>query len=81
MHELTLRIDDRTLEWIERNRGDMSVEEYAAYTIGEHRSGATTAAASARLHERIIGRLDELERRIERLHEALRLEEARIHSR
>lgn len=81
MHELTLRIDDRTLEWIERNRGDMSIEEFAAYAIGEHVSDATAANASARLHEHIIGRLDELEQRIERLHESLRHEEARIHSR
>lgn len=80
MHELTLRIDDRTLEWIERNRGDMSIEEFAAYAIGEHVLAATAANASARLHEHIIGRLDELEQRIERLNESLRHEEARIHS-
>ncbi len=81
MHEVTLRIDEKTLEWIERHRGDMSIEEYAAYALSEYVAAANTANASARLHEHIIGRLDEMEQHIERLRESLRQEEARIHSR
>jgi hypothetical protein len=81
MHDLTLLIDDGAREWIEHNRGDLSPEEFAAQIFKIHVSDAKAADISARLHGHIIEKLDELERRIERLNDSLRHEEARIHSR
>ena len=81
MHDLTLLIDDRAMEWIEHNRGDMSPEEFASRLLKIHISEAKAADISARLHEHIIEKLDEMERRFERLNESLRREESRIHSR
>jgi hypothetical protein len=81
MHHLTLLIDDKALEWIEHNRGDLSPEEFTSRLLKIHISDAKAADISARLHGHIIEKLDELERRIEHLNESLRREEARIHSR
>ncbi len=81
MHEMTLLIDDRALEWIEHNRGNMSPEEFASRQLNIHISDAKAADISTRLHGHIIEKLDKLEHRIEQMNESLRREEARIHSR
>jgi hypothetical protein len=81
MHDLTLLIDDRALEWIERNRGDLSPEEFASQQLKIHISDAKAMEVSARLHGHIIEKLDNLERRIEQMNDILRREETRIHSR
>jgi len=81
MHDLTLLIDDRAMEWMEHNRGDISLEEFASRLLKIHISDAKAADISARLHRHIIEKLDELEARIEQLNDSLRREEARIHSR
>jgi len=81
MHDLTLLVDDRALEWIEHNRGDLSPEEFASQQLKIHISDVTARDISARLHGHIIEKLEDLERRIEQMNDNLRREETRIHSR
>jgi hypothetical protein len=74
MRRLTIEVDSGIAEWIERRRGAMSPEEFAARAVGEYRSAdeRATAARMARMHDEMSGRLDELQERISRLDRSLK---------
>ena len=74
MRRLTIEADSDVSEWIERRRGTMSPEEFAARALTEYRAAdeRATAVRMARMHEEISGRLGELQERIGRLDRSLK---------
>ncbi|HMK47205.1 MAG TPA: hypothetical protein VK436_11320 [Methanocella sp.] len=75
MRVLMVRVDERVSEWIERNRGHMSPEDYAGRTLSEYMDIDDEKGAAlrfARAHEDMSERLEELQQRIRRLDESLK---------
>lgn len=78
MHELTLRVDDRTMQWLERNRGKTDAGEFASAALEEHIRSCKEKTAV--LHKDMLERLEDLERRIQRLNVSLKREHEAIRS-
>ncbi len=68
MRELTLYIDEDVLKWLENNKGDIGLEEFAGRQLTEHVLHCTP---NTLLHEDMIKKLDDLEGRIKRLNSNL----------
>jgi len=74
MRVLTIKVDEQVSEWIERNRGNMSPEDYAGRVLSEYIGidEKGTALRFAMAHEDMAERLEELQQRIRRLDESLK---------
>lgn len=74
MRRLTIEVDSGVAEWIERRKGAMSPEEFAARAIAEYRAAdeRATAVRMTRMHDEMSLRLEELQERISRLNRSLK---------
>jgi predicted esterase YcpF (UPF0227 family) len=74
MRRLTIEVDEGIAGWIERRRGAMSPEEFAAKAIDAYRAAddRATAVRMAHMHDEMTHRLDELQSRIQRLDRSLK---------
>ncbi len=68
MRELTLHVDEGVLKWLEDNKGDSRLEDFASLVLGEHIRSCTKTTL---LHDDMIKKLDDLEGRIKRLNSNL----------
>jgi hypothetical protein len=68
MRELKLYVDEDVLKWLENNRADAGLEEFASLLLGEHVRSCTR---NVLLHDDMIKKLDDLEGRIKRLNNSL----------
>jgi hypothetical protein len=79
MRRLTIEVDSGVAEWIERRKGTMRPEEFAARAIAEYRAAdeRATAVRMTRMHDEMSDRLDDLQERISRLNRSLKERHAR----